>query len=344
MGLLGKLFGKSQTTAIASPWSGPNDLAEFAQAEIFGDIAAAGIVTRAQAKRVPGMKRALDLHTGIVAGLNFEQRDGDTVTKEQPAWLTSSASGLSPYLRWYGVTADLFWNAWACLGFTADMSDCIHIPYGLWGVDETGTVKIDPSIATAYRARPVAIPLGYDEAGVLVDARDTIIAARTIERVWMQRVKNPAPATELHITDSQYDNMTRRERRRIVKNWNAERQLDDGQTALTQSFIEVKGLGQTSADLFEKGRNASRLDIANHTSLPASLLEGARDGGGSDINYSNDAGKRNELYDFGSKRYVQAIEARLSLDDVCAPGLSIRADLSNLMAFPSPDSNSTSED
>jgi hypothetical protein len=113
---------------------------------------------------------------------------------------------------------------------------------------------------------------------------------------------------------------------------------------VTQSFLQVQSLGSISADLFEKGRNAIRLDLANHTAVPASIIEGAKDGSGSDINYSNSETSPNELYNFGTKAFVQAIEARLSLDDVCAPGHSIRADLTGIMATPSLNTDPTSAD
>jgi hypothetical protein len=339
-------YGTATTAGVASPYAAPSSaLVSLALPDIIGTDAERLPDDRATALQVPGLKRAHGIHCSIVAGLPFYAMDGDQRAAEQPGWLTNSASGVSPYHRMFGVTSDLFMHGWAALGFTADGDDALHVPFGLWGADAaTGRVVIDERIPARYRARPVAIPLGYGEHGVLVDAAGTIRAARNIERAWMERVENPAPATELHFTDPQYDQMSPEDKRQIVDQWNENRRRSGGQTAVTQSFIEVKALGQTSADLFEKGRNAIRLDLANHSAVPASLIEGAKDGGGTDINYSNDGTKRNELYDFGTRKFVQAIEARLSLDDVSDPGLSIRADLSGLMAFPSPDSNPTSED
>lgn len=107
--------------------------------------------------------------------------------------------------------------------------------------------------------------------------------------------------------------------------------------------------GQVSVDLYESGRNAVRLDIANHTSTPASLLEGVHQGGGgtANIKYTgvSDGGERSELWDYGlAKRMMLAFEARMSLDDICEPGLSIRGDRSTFIAAPTPGTNPTSED
>src|SRR5690606_7939771 len=83
--------------------------------------------------------------------------------------------------------------------------------------------------------------------------------------------------------------------------------------------------GEVPVDLYESGRNAVRLDIANHTGTDAGLLEGTRQsgGGGTTIRYSgvaNGAG-RNEMWDYSkAKQMVLAFQARLSLDDVCPSG------------------------
>lgn len=330
---------------MVSPWAPPSEFETIVATELLGDLSASGAVTREIALRVPGLKRAHDIHCMLVSRIPFFQYAGDERAAVQPAWLTNSASGISPRHRMFGVTSDLFMNGWACLGFTADMSDALHVPVGMWEINSaTGAVEINERIPAEYRARPVAIPLGYGANGVLVDGIDTIRAARQIERVWMDRINNPAPATDLHFTDPQYDGMNRKEQRKIVDAWNENRQRSGGQTAVTKSFIDVKALGQTSADLFEKGRNAIRLDLANQAWVPASIIEGAKDGGGTDINYSNEATSRNQLYDFGTDMFVSAIEARLSLDDVCPSGESIRGDATNLMAVPTPNMNPTSED
>lgn len=347
MGILSWLgFGTgSPTVGVQSPYAPTDNLVTFAAEEVLGEMAKSGAVTREIALSVPGVKRAHGIHCATVAGLSFYENDADVRVTEQPAWLTSGASGMSPYQRMYGVTSDLFMNGWACLGFNADMTDAIHIPYGYWNIDrETGEVIADERISPIYRARLVAIPLGYGSNGILIDGRASIRAAIAIERAWIDRVENPVPQTDLHFTDPKYDDMSKRNKLKIVSQWNEQRRQSGGQTAVTQSFVEVRALGVVSADLFEKGRNAVRLDLANHSAVPASIIEGSKDSGGSDIEYSNGETTPNELYAYGTKNFVQAIEARLSLDDVCAPGRSIRADLAGVADISTPRNNPTSED
>lgn len=330
--------------AVQSPWAPADELVTFAAGEVLGAISESGAVTRDIALRVPGVKRAHGIHCSIVAGLSFYQMTGDARTIEQPKWLTNSDSGISPYHRMYGVTSDLFMMGWACLGFTAEMDDAIHIPYGMWGVGDNGVITVNDRIPAKYRARPVAIPLGYGSNGILIDGIDSVRAARAIDRAWIDRIENPVPATNLHITDPAYDNLTKAAKRKIIKEWNANRKASGGATTITQSFLSVEGMGTADVGLFEKGRNAVRLDLANHSAVPASIIEGSKDSGGSDIEYSNGETTPNELYNFGTKNFVQAIEARLSLDDVCSPGDSIRADLADIQATTSPAINPTSAD
>jgi len=339
------LQGRQLVPSIVTPYStGSTSLIQLVAADLFPDVTTK-TVDRAAALKIPGVKRAHSIHTGLVGGLSFFQYTGDTRRDDQPEWLTNSASGVPIYQRWAGICSDLFFDAWACLALSDDGTDAIHVPSGLWTIDsETGDVVIDERIPTEYRHNPRIITMGYGDNGFLVDARETILASTDLARIWMERLENPSPGTELHITDPAFDHMSHEDKIKLVDQWNSNRQRSGGQTAVTPSFIKVNALGQNSADLFEKGRNAIRLDLANHAAVPASIIEGSKDGGGGDMSYSNDTSERNELFDFGTSRFVRAIEARLSLDDVVESGDSIRADLGNLMASPTPVMNQTSKD
>lgn len=336
-------MGTPQPTAPASPYvTGSNDLVQLTIEQLYGDISP-DMITRDVAQRVPGFKRAVALHAGIVASIPFKQYTGPAALDPQPAWLTSSASGVSPYHRMFGVTTDLFWYGWALLGAEKGPDerpiDAMHIPYGMWSVTSDGEIKIDDSIEARFRELPIAIHLGLN--GVLVDGIDTIRAARFVEKGWAERALNPIAQTELHINNPDTQ-LSKKEQRALAKEYNEQRRLSS--TSVTPYDIDVKEHGQVSTDFFESGRNAVRLDIANHGYVPASIIEGAKNGSAGEINYSNDAGKRNELYDFGSALFVNAIAARLSLDDVCAPGDSIRPDLSWAQAVPTPTTSLVTED
>jgi hypothetical protein len=328
------LLGRPAPTAPASPYSSGSDLVQLTVQELYGD-ADPQLITQDIAARVPGLKRALAAHCGLVAQIPFRQYDFETLIEKQPPWLTNSASGLSPYLRMFGVTADLFWYGWALIGAEVGPDgypvDAMHIPQGYWWVDQRGGIGVDEQkVPARYRDRLIAIPLGLN--GVLVDGIDTIRSARWLEQAWQKRAENPIAQTELHLTDD--TSMSRKEKLKMARDYDEARRLYS--TSVTPHNLQVIQHGVAAADLFESGRNAVRLDLANHALVPASLIEGAKNGSAGEINYSNETSKRNELYDFGTGLFVNAIAARLSMDDVCPPGQSIRPDLSTLMQVPTP--------
>lgn len=341
--------------AVASPWAPTDAMTQWTVDQLFKDAVQSSdaTITRDIALRVPGVKRAHGVHVRTFASIPFFLMDNAARAAQQPRWLTTSDSGVSPYHRMHGLGSDLFFNGWGCLGFDRnplDMdADCLHIPYGAWGIDPTdGQVWVNTDIVDErYAAYPIIIPVGYGENGLLVDGADTLREARLIEAAYMDRLENPVPLTMLGIPKETWEQWSPEERQAYRDKWVEGRKK--GGVAVKVAEFPVEFPGETSVDLYESGRNAVRLDIANHTGSPASLLEGVSQGGsgGSNITYTGVANgaTRNELWDLGNARaFALAFEARMSLDDVCAPGLSIRGDESNMLAVPNPTTNPTSED
>lgn len=342
--------------AISSPWTPQDSLVTFAFDQALGGLLedAAQVLTREVCLRVPAIKRAHGIHCTEFASIEFYEMQNAVRVTDQPAWLTSGASGVSPYHRRFGVASDLFFWGWACLGFTADLTDALHIPFGLWKIEDDGSVWIDPDKISGdwakYRARPVVIPLGYGENGVMVDGIDTIKEARQIELAYVDRLNNPVPLTILDIPFDVWQAWEPEERAAFRDQWITNRKSTNGSVAMKPDTFGVEMPGQVEVDLYESGRNAVRLDIANHTSTPASLLEGVRQGGsggGTEMRYTGvqNGASANELWRFGlARRMTLAFEGRMSLDDVSAPGRSIRGDLSHVFSIPEAPTNPTSED
>ena len=337
--------------SIVSPWSPQDNIVTWAVDDALGGLLDRSVLplTREIALRLPGVKRAHGIICRQLASIPFFQMDNDTRTTEQPEWLTSSQSGVAPYHRMYGAASDWFFNGWAAFGFTEDMTDCLHIPFGLWKINEHGIIEItDERVPAEYTDKIIAIPLGYGENGLLVDGADTIRQARNVEAVYQQRLENPIPLTTLEVDGAVYDQWDDPEIDEFLDQWIRNRTKHA--TAVHPSYVKVGMPGQVQVDLYETGRNAARLDIANHTALPASILEAVRQGGGgggTEMRYQGVAngGARSDLWDFGLARGMMlAFEARMSLDDVCGDGLSIRGDLTAQNAIPAPNTNPTSED
>lgn len=332
---------------IASPYAPQPELGKLIVADLYPDLPTA--LTRESALKVPAVKRAHDITCGVLARMPWRLYDNNIEVVDQPDWLLTSSSGLPPRdLRW-GVVSDLLMCGWAAIGFELggdEPVDALHLPYGTWTLDDNGTVTAThEDIPSRYRQRIVAIRLGYGSNGLLFDGYDTIADARSIEAAYRDRIENPVALTILTMAGDRWDGWSPEERQKFLDLWKAGRSGKGGATAMKPDWVSVDMPGQLPTDLFEAGRNANRLDIANHAGMPAALVEGAKQSGGGDIHYSSEAGgaTRNELWDFGLAKYADAIESRLSLDDICDTGLSIRVDAGNYLT-PTPTEPQTSED
>lgn len=310
-------------------------------------------LTRDVVLRIPAVKRAHDITCAILADMPWVQHDHETPLAEQPKWLVTSETGIPPRdLRW-GVVSDLFMSGWAAIGFSLDGSrrptDALHIPKALWSLEDDGTIRVKTSIPEKHRQLVVPIRLGYGSNGMLIDAIEDIRAAVTIRDAYRDRIDNPIAQTILSVAADRWDSWTREEREEFRQLWITGRSSQGGATAMKPDWVAVDTTGQLPTDLFESGRNGNRLDLANHAGLPASLLEGVRQGGsggGTEMRYTGvqNGAQRNEVWDFGLSKYASAIAARLSLDDVCGPGESIRVDTSHFLSVPTPIQQQTSED
>lgn len=327
-------WGSTPTTAVASPFTPQDSLETAIVGEIFG--VDPSVITPEIALRVPGLKRAIQMHADIVSTMPLVQyAAGGAKVEPQPRWLSSSASGVAPLIRTKGLVSDLALYGWALLGCEVDgatIVDAIHVPKQFWKITSAGTLEVDNAIASRYRGRWILIPLGA--AGILADGIDTIRQARALDLARMVRLSAPPAGTELHLNSSQFDGMTRKEKQKLAHDYAEQRRQNT--VSVTPSYVDVKEHGKEAVDLFDSATNSIRLDIANHASVPASAIEGAKAGGGGDMSYSNTATERSELWDLGSRQFADAIAARLSLDDACAEGQYVAFDTSDAFAAPTP--------
>ncbi|MDT0142789.1 hypothetical protein [Microbacterium sp. PRC9] len=330
-----KYTPESLPANLVSPFS-TNSLQEAITVDFWQEIPAT-VITPELALRVPEVKRALQAHTSLVAPLKFEVfKDGEKLTT-QPYWVSnSSVFGVSPYVRQVGMVKDLFLFGQCLLGATVNeddtVNDFLHIPRSLWDHNGEGGFEVNESIPLKFRQRLIWVPLGSN--GLLVDGIDSVRQARKLELARQARLDAPPAATELHITDPQKDEMTREEKAALVKSYVENRAKHS--VSVTPSSIEVIERGTTGQlDLFEAGMNSLRLQLANHSGVPASFIEGAKEGGnGGQMSYTNENNKASELWVFGSSAYALAIASRLSMDDVVGEGAEVRADLSLLGPAP----------
>lgn len=316
----------SQPALLASPGSGDN-LAKAVAAEFFGQLPT-DLITVEIARRVPEVKKALNAHKSMVAPLRFEKFAGGVRVDDQPFWVSQTAyAKTSRLISMKLLTEYLFWHGEAVLGAWLDTEgkvyDWVPLPPHLWRFNtETGQHVIDERVDARYRMRAIYVPLG--EAGVMADAVDSIRQARKLELARQTRLDAPPAATELHITDPSRDEMTREEKREVSESYVEGRQKHS--VSVTPSYIEVKERGTSGQlDLFESAKNSLRLELAMHVGVPASFVEGGREGGtGGHMTYQNENGQPSEVWAYGSSRFAYAIAAALSGDDVVGPNAEVR--------------------
>ncbi|WP_295824184.1 hypothetical protein [uncultured Microbacterium sp.] len=327
--------------ALAAPGSG-SSLAQAIVGDIIGHLPTEAI-TRDNAPRVPELKRALKAHQALVAPIRFEQwkPGGDAPIPAQPYWVASCAyPGMSRYIAYKKLVEELFWEGFGVLACRLDVNgnvwDWVPVPRHMWTMDnQTQAITLHEAIPAEYRMRIVVVPLGAN--GVMVDGVDSIRQARKLEAARQSRLDTPPAATELHVTDPAYNGMTKPEMETLATNYSEVRKTTS--VSVTPSFIEVKERGISGQlDLFESAKNSLRLELAMHGGVPASFVEGGKEGGANgEMNYQGKGGPTAELWTFGSAEYARAIAAALSGDDVVGPGAEVRADLSHISA-PAPTS------
>lgn len=327
----------SGAPALAAPGSG-----DSLQQAIVGDIIGRlpdEIIDRVTAARVPELKRALKGHQALVSPLRFEKFVNGQKAPTQPYWVAScNYLGMSRHIAIKKLVEELFWEGFGVLGCRLATDDTVWdwvpIPRHLWSMDPvTQRVTLHDSIPAEYRMRVVLVPLGAN--GVMADGVDSIRQARKLEKARQTRLDAPPASTELHITDPTYDGMKRAEKEKLATSYVDNRAKHS--VSVTPSYIEVKERGVSGQlDLFEEAKNSLRLELAMHGGVPASFVEGGKEGG-SDLSYSNEQDRQSEMWTYGSAEYAYAITAALSGDDVVGEDAEVRADLSHF-SVPAPTS------
>lgn len=311
-------------------WQQPQtQLGQIVIDDIFGEMLE--VVDRSAAMKVPAVSRARALLVGSISDLPLIAYHGDDRVDPQPTWAYRS-DGVSPWHRMAWTIDDLlFYNEslwWRVNGADGFPTATYRLPYELWQVNERGQIEVRDNLEANWRTvRPtdvIYIPGPGD--GLLVDAKDAIRGARAIERAWVARTRSPIPPT-LFVQKEQGD-ATKAEVTELVNAWAAARMNPDtAGTAYVPYGLEV--VFPTVADdsqMFIEGRNAVRLDIANHTNIPASLLDGST--ATASLTYTTTEGQKSSFHEQSLRYWTAPLEHRLSMDDVVPRGQRVRFDIS----------------
>ena len=197
------------------------------------------------------------------------------------------------------------------------------MPPESWEFDADGHLLINAEQVPASRA----IVFTWINEGLLTTAASAIRAALDLQAEVARRVRVPQAHTLLKAIDPAVD-LTDDERDKLLDAYVAARRSANGAASWIPFGIDVDRGGELPVSLYENGRNASVLDIARFSGVPAAMLDASAVS--ASLTYETRVGQRNVLNDRIRARALP-IESRLSMDDVLPRGQRAVLDLSHLI-------------
>ena len=287
-------------------------------------------MSRVEALAVDAVSRGRDLVCTTIARAPLVALTVDTPLPVQPSWLTATDTTTHPGNRVLWTVDDLMftgWSLWArdngADGFPLRVD---RVPRDRWSFDAVGRVEVDGELASD---REVILIPGPHE-GILVRNAQTIRAAARLERAAAARAANPVPLVELHQTvDVAIDD---EERDAVLRGFGQAVTAANGGTtgvAFTSYGIEARAIGGNTdgaASLVES-RNYAAVTAARVIGVPAAMLDASS--AGASLTYETTSGRRAQFVD-EVRAYSDAIEWRLSLDDVVPRGTRVAFDVEEL--------------
>lgn len=342
-----------------APWTDDSHL-QSGWPWLWSDLFGADVpvpLTRAEALLVPAVARGRHLICATLARLPVDVMRGDTPAAA-PYWCQGTDGQIgdlstddarrwavgpqSPFHRMLATADDLLFYGWSMWLVTRRAAEdgrparMLHLPYGAWSIDADGVI-------TDADARPfpdgALIAFQGMSEGLLALASRTIRAAGTLEAAAADIAAHPL-RFELHQTTD--ITLTDDERRGLVSQTRAALSSNDG-VLFTNAAIETKTYPQATGEaLLVGGRNAAALDVARHLNMPGAMIDATSEG--ASLEYQTTQTRNQQWLDYGLTAYMDAITARLSMDDVLPEGQRAVFDTTSLTALAPAATGPTLED
>ncbi len=317
---------------LGSPY--PMDRSSL-QTIVWADLLdAAGFgMTRAEAMSVPAIAKARHVVAPQVAGTPLRvfrfSRDPENVDDmgtdtelPAPTWLTRTNTGVSPWHRMLWTVDDLIFGGWSLWSATRGYANALltadRIDSSRWGFNAKGQVEVDGQLVPADSV--ILIPGPHE--GICTFGRVTIRHARQLLAAAAVAGQTPAANLDLHNTG---EDMTDDEIDDLIARWATARAGEHGGVSYSSAALEVRELGRVEPSVMIDGRNAAAVDCARLVGVAAAMVDATAPK--ASLNYETTQGRGLEHTEYGVEPYMQAIEARLSLDDVVPAGQRVRFDI-----------------
>lgn len=317
---------------LASPWTA-STLAEWVAADYLGAADAAAPLARPEAMSVPAVARARNLICGTVASVKLTAYTGErdipatwVPLPVQPRWIGRTDSAIPPWHRMVWTVDDLLFSGFSLWRLTPDAAGELHadrVAREAWSFDQLGRVRIGEKLAAEVPGYANCLLICGPHEGLLTYAKRTIRHASNLLHAADRAAETPTPNLELHQTTD--DELTDEEIGKLVSDWGAARRGANGGVAYTNRAIEVRSHGSFDAHLLIDGRNASAVDVARASNLPASLLDAGSEG--TSVVYQNVRDNARQLVDQGVGLFMAATSGSLSGDQLVPAGAFVAFDL-----------------
>lgn len=325
--------------SIASPFNPPADqLSAVVWADLIGTEYAP--LPRAAAIALPAVARQRHLLAGTIARLALRVLKVDTELAEQPRWTTRTDRPVSPYHRMLWTVDDLLFHGWSLWraerGFGGILLAVDRVPFERWDTDTVGRLRVDGEYVNSDQI--ILIPGPHE--GILNFGAAAIRRAIANADAASNAARNPSAYLELHYTGDQ--DLTDAEIDRNITRWAQARRGENGGVAWTSKHLEVKEHGSHESQLLIEGRNADAVDMSRLVSSPAAMADATT--AGASLTYETTEGRNGQFIDYGVGLYMDAIAARLSMDDVVPAGQRTAFDTSLIRDLAPPATGAPTED
>jgi len=283
-------------------------------------------VSRHDAMTVPSVARARNLICGTVASIPLEYYKSSTgeviapprwikqLSKSQPSFIT--ISWIVDSLLFYGVSYLLVTERYAEDGRPASFewvaNTRVTFTTDLYGIHVT-QYYID---ASPVDMNDIVTIQGFDE-GVLDRSGRLIQAAIDVDRAAAVNSANPQPAGFLKNSGA---DLPANEVQGLLAAWKRSRQ--NNSTAYLTSTLDYSPVAFSPKDMMynEAVQNLST-QVARAMNVPAYYLSADQN---TTMTYANVQDERKQFYALSIEPYIQAIQARLSMDDISTAGHEVK--------------------
>lgn len=299
-------------------------------------------LTRAAVMGIPAVARQRHLLCGALARCPLATRAADgTDTTATWHWLWRTDRAAHPYHRMLWTADDVLFYGWSVWSTERESgtdrllwADRIHPDR--WQIDEVGRVFVDEEPARASQV--IAIPGPHE--GILNFGAAALTRTIANLEAAANAARNPSAYLELHYTGDQP--LTETEIDQHIARWAKARRGENGGVAWTNKVLELREHGSHEAHLLVEGRNADAVDVSRLVSSPAAMADATN--AGASLTYETTEGRNGQFIDYGVGLYMDAIAARLSMDDVVSRGQRVTFDTTELRALaPAPTGADTND-